>query len=71
MIADTRSCRTFHIAVARAAEAIQLPAGSPDRFRHVPARDDNNKRAEESMTAYLISLALAGMVAIVIWEGAS
>jgi hypothetical protein len=35
------------------------------------ARNDHENEPEESMTAYLISLALAGLVAIVIWEGVS
>jgi hypothetical protein len=62
-----------HILHRRRASSRTYPvAGGHHRMRRcVAARNDNNRTAEKTMTAYLISLALAGLMAIIIWEGMS
>jgi hypothetical protein len=40
-------------------------------FVHVGCEDDVTGRGSRGMTAYLISLALAGLIAIALWEGFS
>jgi hypothetical protein len=47
-----------------------VPQREAGLLRRVAPRNDGSAR-EAGMTAYLISLALAGLVVIVLWEGLS
>ena len=54
----------IHVLTVRQREKTWMAGTSPAMTSYVLSR-------EASMTAYLISLALAGLVAIAVWEGFS